>query len=72
VMLMLAGGMLGLGLAWLFTRGLEASGLPIPMALPPHAFITGAAWMIAAGLLAGLFPALSAMRLRIVDALARG
>jgi ABC-type antimicrobial peptide transport system permease subunit len=34
--------------------------------------LLGVAIMIAAGVLAGVFPALHAMRLTIVDALARG
>jgi len=38
----------------------------------PQILLTGIALMLAAGILAGVFPALKAMRLTIVDALARG
>jgi ABC-type antimicrobial peptide transport system permease subunit len=40
--------------------------------LAPQAMLLAVGIMIGAGILAGLFPALKAMRLTIVDALARG
>ena len=47
------------------TRGL------ILMYLPPHALATGVALILATGLLAGLLPAVGAMRLSVVDAIRR-
>ncbi|TAL04505.1 MAG: ABC transporter permease, partial [Verrucomicrobia bacterium] len=66
------GGFTGLGLAWLITAG----GSPVPSMLPvfylpvKYVFI-GAGLAIALGVVAGIFPALQAMRLRIADALRR-
>lgn len=66
------GGLLGLGLAWLLvqqgdpTRGL----LPI-FVLPPRDMALGVALMVVMGLVAGVVPAMAAMRLRITDALRR-
>jgi putative ABC transport system permease protein len=64
------GGGLGLWLAHRLvtedlTRGLLA------MYLPGSAFAVGGALMLGTGLLAGLLPALSAMRLNVVEALRR-
>jgi ABC-type antimicrobial peptide transport system permease subunit len=39
--------------------------------LSPQAMLTALALMLAAGILAGIFPAITAMRLSIIDALAR-
>lgn len=68
----LVGGGLGLGLAWLLVqRGDPTNGmLPIFM-LPARDLLLGLGLMIALGLLAGLLPAVGAMRLRITDALRR-
>jgi len=66
------GGLTGLGLAWLFTL----RGSPVPSLLPvfylPIRFLgIGAAIVVALGLVAGILPALQAMRLRIAVALRR-
>ncbi len=73
ILIMLMGGLLGLGLGWLVVQGLAkqmAAFLP-GVFLSPNAIALGVAMMIAAGVLAGIFPALKAMRLSIIDALAR-
>lgn len=66
------GGAVGLGLAKLFTlRGDPTHGLLPFFYLPPDAIALGFLLAIAIGLMAGLLPALFAMRLRVVDALRR-
>lgn len=70
LLLALFGGLTGLGLAWLITLG----GSPVPQMLPifnlPHRdIVLGVCFAIALGLLAGVIPALSAMRLQIAVAL---
>ena len=73
ILIMLMGGLLGLGLGWLVIQGLArqmAAFLP-GIFLSPTAIVGGVAMMIGAGILAGIFPALKAMRLSIIDALAR-
>ncbi|MGH7326693.1 MAG: ABC transporter permease [Candidatus Rokuibacteriota bacterium] len=66
------GGGIGLGLAKLFTlRGDPTGGLLPFFYLTPEAIVTGGTLAMAVGLLAGLLPAVSAMRLRVVDALRR-
>ena len=68
----LVGGGLGLGLAWLIVQGGDPTGgLLAIYTLPPRDIAVGAALAAGMGLLAGLFPAVSAMRLRISDALRR-
>jgi putative ABC transport system permease protein len=73
VVIMLIGGLLGLGIGWLLVQGAaQAMGAFLPgVFLSPSAILTAIAIMIGAGLVAGIFPALKAMRLSIVDALAR-
>lgn len=73
ILIMLIGGLLGLGLGWLGVQGLaKEMGTFLPgVFLSPVAIATGIAMMIGTGLLAGIFPALKAMRLSIIDALAR-
>ena len=71
-LLAMLGGFLGLGLAWLLTLG----GSPVPAMLPvlyisARDMALGAGIVVALGALAGLFPALQAMRLRIAEALRR-
>jgi putative ABC transport system permease protein len=67
-----AGGGLGLLLAHLFaTRGDPTGGLLAVFYLPPGAIAWGAAAALGTGLLAGMLPALSALRLQVVDALRR-
>jgi putative ABC transport system permease protein len=64
------GGSIGL---W-FARGMvqqDVTGGILPMYLSGSALATGAAVALATGLLAGLLPAISAMRLSVVDALRR-
>jgi putative ABC transport system permease protein len=73
ILIMLLGGLLGLGLGWLVVQGVAkqmAAFLP-GVFLSPEAIAGGIAMMIGAGILAGIFPALKAMRLSIIDALAR-
>jgi len=66
------GGGLGLALAKLFTlRGDPTGGLLPFFHLPASAIVTGLTLALTVGLLAGMLPALSASRLRIVDALRR-
>ncbi len=67
------GGFGGLGGAWAMTVG----GSPVPNVLPilyvpTRQLIVGAFLVVGLGLLAGLLPAVQAMRLRIAEALRRG
>lgn len=73
ILIMLMGGLLGLGLGWVIVQGLTKQlGAFLPgIFLSPGAIAGGIAMMIGAGILAGIFPALKAMRLSIIDALAR-
>lgn len=66
------GGFLGLGAAWLITSG----GSPAPAMLPIFYFPTrdlllGIAFVIGLGLIAGIVPAIQAMRLQVAVALRR-
>lgn len=72
VLLVVLGGMLGLGLAALIMPGVQAAsgGMLGVTTLPPQTWLLGLALMVAIGLVVGLLPALRAMRLKIVDALA--
>ncbi len=64
------GGALGLGLAKLFTlSGDPTHGLLPFFYLPGRAVVTGLAAALTVGVIAGILPAVSAMRLRVVDAL---
>lgn len=74
IIIMLIGGLLGLAVGWFVSRGIAAAMAAfIPGIIVTAEIVLAAlAFMIAAGVLAGLFPALRAMRLSIVDALARG
>jgi putative ABC transport system permease protein len=66
------GGALGLVLAKSFTlRGDPTGGLLPFFYLPPQAIAAGLALSLAVGAISGLTPAISAMRLRVVDALRR-
>jgi len=66
------GGGLGLALAKAFTlRGDPTGGLLPFFYLPPQAMAAGFALALAIGAVSGLTPAVSAMRLRVVDALRR-
>ena len=70
--IVLLGGGLGLGLAWLFVQGGDPTNgmLPVFM-LPVRDVVIGVVLMIVMGLIAGAMPAVGAMRLRITDALRR-
>jgi putative ABC transport system permease protein len=74
ILVMLLGGLIGLGLAWallvLIARQAAAI-LPAGLMLNNEALLTGLLLMVLAGFAAGVFPALRAMRLTIVEALAR-
>jgi putative ABC transport system permease protein len=66
------GGGVGLGLAKLFTlRGDPTGGLLPFFYVSPQSIATGLGLALAVGLAAGILPALSASRLRVVDALRR-
>ncbi len=74
VLITLAGGLAGLGLAVLATRALApALSAFLPgFEVPSRALVQGIAFMLVLGLAAGLVPAVAAMRLQIVTALRRG
>ena len=74
LMLTLTAGLAGMGLAKLLSLGLAPvlkGNLP-GFALPGHTFLTAILLMIVFALVAGLWPSLMAMRLKVVDALRRG
>ncbi len=73
ILIMAIGGGLGLVLGWLSVQGAaDALGAFLPgIYLSPESLLTAVGIMIAAGVAAGIFPALMAMRLSIIDALAR-
>lgn len=75
ILIIVIGGVLGLlagaGLAALASDNFSAM-VGVGLSVSTGSLLTGVAIMIAAGILAGLFPALHAMRLSIVDALGRG
>jgi putative ABC transport system permease protein len=67
------GGLAGLALAWLIAMRLGATikdYFPV-FQIGTNTFLVGAALMLVFGVLTGLWPALTAMRLKIVDALRR-
>jgi putative ABC transport system permease protein len=74
VLIMLIGGLFGLGLGWVVVQGFaQNAAAAIPgVDLTPQAMLAGLLLMVLAGIAAGVFPAVKAMRLSIVDALARG
>jgi putative ABC transport system permease protein len=66
------GGLLGLGLAWLLVQtGDPTNGMLPIFVLPPRDILIGLGLMVMMGVLAGLMPAVAAMRLKITDALRR-
>jgi putative ABC transport system permease protein len=74
VLIMLMGGLLGIGIGWALVQGIArslAAFLP-GIFLSPQALLAAIALMVVVGIAAGIFPALKAMRLSIVDALAKG
>jgi putative ABC transport system permease protein len=67
-----AGGLLGLGFSKLITLGgIPTGGMLPPFMMPGNAILAGLAAALIVGALAGAIPAVSAMRLRVVDALRR-
>lgn len=73
ILIMLFGGLIGLGIGWLLVQMVAAAGgamLP-GIYLTPQAIMTAIGIMILSGIVAGIFPALKAMRLSIIDALSR-
>jgi len=72
VLIALVGGAIGLGLSKLFTlSGDPTGGVLQSFAISGTAIMLGMAAALAVGILAGVLPATSAMRLRVVDALRR-
>ena len=73
ILIMLMGGLFGLLLGWLVVQGAAAAmGAFLPgIYFSPQAMLIALGIMVAAGIAAGIFPALKAMRLPIVEALAR-
>jgi len=68
----LVGGGVGVGLAKLFTlRGDPTGGLLPFFYVSPQSIVTGLGLALAVGFAAGILPAFSASRLRVVDALRR-
>jgi len=68
----LVGGGLGLGAAWLVVQQGDPTGGRLPIfELPPSNILAGIGLMVLMGVLAGLAPAIGAMRLQITDALRR-
>jgi putative ABC transport system permease protein len=66
------GGLLGLGLAWLAVQAGDPTNGMLPIfVLPPRDILLGLGLMVMMGVLAGLMPAVAAMRLKITDALRR-
>jgi putative ABC transport system permease protein len=72
LLLAFIGGGLGIGLAKAFTlAGDPTNGMLVSFYLPPWGIATGAALALGVGLLAGVLPAVAAMRLQVVEALRR-
>jgi len=72
LLLAILGGTLGIGLAKAFTlRGDPTNGMLVSFYLPPWGIAAGAGVALAVGLLAGLLPAVTAMRLQVVEAMRR-
>jgi putative ABC transport system permease protein len=64
-----AGGVAGLALAWALVPGIPTGNLLPDLYVPTRTLVLGVGFVAALGIISGLFPALQAMRLRIVDAL---
>jgi putative ABC transport system permease protein len=73
ILIMLIGGVLGIGVGWVLVQGVaQGAGAFLPgIYLSSGAMLTAIGLMVVAGIVAGIFPALKAMRLSIIDALAR-
>ena len=71
-LLAVLGGTIGLGLAWLLIARGDPTGGMLPLFyFPKLNVLIGVGLSVALGVLAGIFPALHAMRLRVADALRR-
>jgi putative ABC transport system permease protein len=72
ILLALVGGLSGLWLAALFMLSVhDSAGDLVPQTISPNVTLTGLALMLGFGIVTGLIPALSAMRLRVTVALGR-
>jgi len=72
VFIVVLGGGIGLGLAWMLVQNGDPTGGMLPAwVLPTRDVALGVVLMVALGIVAGSLPASSAMRLRITDALRR-
>jgi putative ABC transport system permease protein len=72
LLIVLIGGGLGLLVAWLFVQQGDPTGGMLPIfVLPPRDVVVGAVLIVGLGVVAGLLPALTAMHLKITDALRR-
>jgi putative ABC transport system permease protein len=72
VLISTVGGVIGLAVCKLLTMsGDPTRGMLQSFVLKPEAILAGIATAIAVGVIAGILPALSAMHLRVVDALRR-
>jgi putative ABC transport system permease protein len=73
LMLTLAGGIVGLGLAWLMAKAVGAAVRDYfpSFSIGSATILVGLSLMLVFGLVTGVWPALTAMRLKIVDALRR-
>lgn len=73
ILIFTIGAVLGLAAGWISIQGLAAEfGTQLPIYLSGAALLIGLGLMVAAGFVAGIMPALKAMRLTITEALARG
>jgi putative ABC transport system permease protein len=71
-LLAILGGLLGLGVAWLFTSGGDPTGGMLPLFhLPTRDVLVGIGLSVLLGVVTGIFPALRAMSLRVADSLRR-
>ena len=72
VLIAVLGGSLGLAAAWLIVQqGDPTNGMLPIFVLPPRDVAVGAAMVLVLGLIAGAWPAINAMNLKITDALRR-
>lgn len=71
-LLTVLGGVIGLGLAWMFIARGDPTGGMLPLFLfPARDLLIGLGISLALGVVTGIFPARLAMRLRVADALRR-
>jgi len=73
ILIMSIGGLLGLGVGWVLVQGVaqQMSAFLPGVYLSPQAMLVAVGIIVGAGIVAGMFPAMKAMRLSIIDALAR-